>query len=447
MSAKNKPSDIPTLFDLSTPGIKPENKKSVLEQNENLFRTILSSICDSVLILDWDGSILFANKAAFQLTGLDEHTGLSEINVLSFIHPDDISLAIRDLQLVREGTEGFLSEYRIRDIEGAVKWVEGLGRKINFKGREIDIVIIRDITERRKSQKKLLNSEEKFRTLAETTPAAIFMYQEDRLIYCNSATESLSGFSREELLNMPALSIIHPDMRQMVRQRMVGRTTGLAFPARYEMKIITKSGEEKWLELSAGVIEVDGKPTGMGTAHDITDRKKAEETITRLAYYDPLTGLPNRLLFNDRLNMAITRANRFQENVAVIMLDLDKFKDVNDTLGHSVGDKLLKAVAERMALKFRKSDTVARMGGDEFIICIPDLKEEGNPHQIAEKILDCFVDCFEFEGRELSIKPSIGIAIYPEDGPDVEMLVRNADIAMYKAKHAGGNQHRVYSEL
>lgn len=433
-----------SLFDpeeiaVNTPG-------QVLEQNDDLFRAILSNILDSVLILNWDGSILFANSAAYDLVGMNEGANIIGLNANSFIHPEDIHLVKKDLQLVRQDRGGFLAEYRIKRSTGEYRWVEGLGRKINIQGRLLNIVILRDITERKESQKLLLSSELKFRTLAETTPAAIFIYQEDRLIYCNPGMEILTGYTHDELMKVRSWDLIHPDTRDMAREMSLARLNGTPAPSRYEVKIITKRGEEKWVDLSSSIIDLNGQLAGMGTAHDITDRKEAEEIISKLAYYDPLTGLPNRLLFNDRLSMAISRAERFQEKIAVFMLDLDKFKDVNDTLGHTVGDHLLKAVADRLSVSLRKSDTVARMGGDEFIICVPDLKEHGNPVQVAEKILENFVNSFSFNSHEISIKSSVGMAMYPDDGTDGEMLIRNADIAMYRAKHAGGNLFKSYSE-
>lgn len=421
--------------------------RRTLKQDEELFRAILSNILDSVLILDWDGSILFANQAALDLVGLEEGAGIIGLKADDFIHPEDIPLVQKDLQLVRQDRGGFLAEYRIKCRTGGYKLVEGLGRKIQFKKRHLNIVILRDITERKEARKQLLASELKFRTLAETTPAAIFIYLGDRITYCNHSMEALTGYTHDELLKLNSWDLIHPEMRDLAREMSMARLNGANAPSRLEVKIITKLGEEKWVDLSSSAIELDGQTAAMGTAHDITDRKQAEETITRLAYYDPLTGLPNRLLFNDRLSMAISRAERFQDKIAVFMLDLDKFKDVNDTLGHTVGDHLLKAVADRLSETLRKSDTVARMGGDEFIICVPDLKEHGSPSQIAEKILENFEAPFCFNSHELSIKSSVGIAIYPEDGMDGEMLIRNADIAMYRAKHAGGNLFRPYSEI
>ncbi len=418
-----------------------------LEQNESLFRAILSNILDSVLILDWDGSILFANRAAYDLVGLEEGANIIGLNAGDFIHPADMPLVKKDLQLVRQDRGGFLADYRIKCLNGEYRWVEGLGRKIHIQGRSLNIVILRDITARMDAQKMLLSSELKFRTLAETTPAAIFIYQGDRIVYCNPGMEVLTGYTHDELMKVCSWDLIHPEMRDLAREMSLTRLDGGPAPSRYEVKIITKLGEEKWVDLSSSTIELNGQLAGMGTAHDITDRKQAEEIISKLAYYDPLTGLPNRLLFNDRLSMAISRAERFQDKIAVFMLDLDKFKDVNDTLGHTVGDHLLKAVADRLSVSLRKSDTVARMGGDEFIICVPDLKDHGNPVQVAEKILENFINSFSFNSHEISIKSSVGMAMYPDDGTDGEMLIRNADIAMYRAKHAGGNLFKSYSEI
>jgi diguanylate cyclase (GGDEF)-like protein/PAS domain S-box-containing protein len=446
MSAKSKPGrnrDL-GLFDLEETNTAAPGQ--TLAQDEDLFRSILSNILDSVLILDWDGSILFANRAAYALVGMEEDANIVGLNAAGFIHPDDIHLVLKDLQLVKDDCGGFLAEYRIKSATGQFRWVEGLGKKINIKGRPLDIVILRNITERKEAQKMLLSSEMKFRTLAETTPAAIFIYKGDTIVYSNPGMEMLTGYTHEELMNMRVWDLVHPEARDLAREIAAARQEGSIPPSRYELKIITRQGEDKWVDLSAGSIELDGQYAAMGTAHDITDRKKAEEIISRLAYYDPLTGLPNRLLFNDRLNMAITRAERFQDKIAVFMLDLDKFKDVNDTLGHTMGDSLLKAVADRLGVSLRKSDTVARMGGDEFIICIADLKEHGNPVQVAEKILENFIEPFTFNSHTISIKSSLGMAIYPEDGTDGEMLIRNADIAMYRAKHSGGNLFRSYSE-
>ena len=179
--------------------------------------------------------------------------------------------------------------------------------------------------------------------------------------------------------------------------------------------------------------------------YEIAKLKQTEETIKQLAFHDSLTGLPNRRLFNDRLNVAIAYAQRNQHKLAMLLLDLDQFKDVNDTLGHSVGDELLKAVGERLMNLLRKSDTVARMGGDEFMLILPEMARCEDAAKVATKILESFQEPFSFDGYELRITTSIGIAIYPHDGEDSDTLVKNADIAMYRAKEQGRYTYEYYN--
>ena len=178
---------------------------------------------------------------------------------------------------------------------------------------------------------------------------------------------------------------------------------------------------------------------------NVTELKQAEKAIEQLAYFDPLTGLPNRLLLKDRLNQALTQASREEQLVGLVFLDLDRFKVINDTLGHAAGDCLLKHVAQRLKSCVRKSDTVARLGGDEFIIVLPSISQAEDATLIAQKIFQAFEPPIELEGQELFITSSIGIAIYPSDGQDAEALIANADVAMYQAKERGRNNYQFFS--
>ena len=181
-------------------------------------------------------------------------------------------------------------------------------------------------------------------------------------------------------------------------------------------------------------------------AHEnITQLKQAESAIERLAYYDSLTKLPNRWLFQDRLSQTLAQARRENQLVGLVFLDLDRFKNINDTLGHSAGDELLKEVAHRLKSCIRRSDTIARLGGDEFVIILPAINQTEDATLIARKILQSFSPAVELEGREVFITTSIGIAIYPNDGQDSESLVRNADTAMYQAKERGRNNYQFFS--
>ncbi|BCR05956.1 hypothetical protein DESUT3_30250 [Desulfuromonas versatilis] len=190
----------------------------------------------------------------------------------------------------------------------------------------------------------------------------------------------------------------------------------------------------------------DQGPMRIVVAHDnVTELMQAEKAIQQLAYYDLLTGLPNRLLLQDRLGQALAQAKREREMLAVLFLDLDRFKIINDTLGHAAGDRLLKTVAERLNACVRKSDTVARLGGDEFVVILPAVGHTEDPTLIAEKILHTLSRPFHLEGQKLFTSTSIGIAMYPADGPDAEALVKNADLAMYQAKEEGRNTFRFFS--
>jgi len=175
---------------------------------------------------------------------------------------------------------------------------------------------------------------------------------------------------------------------------------------------------------------------------DITEQREAKEAIRNLAFHDPLTGLPNRLLFKDRLALAISNGDRNARKVAVLFLDLDRFKHINDTFGHDTGDLLLKATAQRLTAILRKSDTIARMGGDEFLLVLPEMAASNCADVVAEKILRAFSEPFTLNGHKISVTTSIGIAVYPHDGKDIETLLKMADMAMYEAKKAGRNKCR-----
>jgi diguanylate cyclase (GGDEF)-like protein len=186
---------------------------------------------------------------------------------------------------------------------------------------------------------------------------------------------------------------------------------------------------------------------GLIILYSMITYRKAEETVQHMAYHDFLTGLPNRKLFSDRLNIAIAQAHRNQKKVGITMLDLDHFKDVNDTLGHDIGDLILNGTAERLNAVLRKGDTVARFGGDEFVLILPDLETIEDAIQVAQKIVDSFCKPFLIDTHQLIVTTSIGIVVYPDDGTDDGILLRNADIAMYQAKQAGRARYELYKKV
>jgi diguanylate cyclase (GGDEF)-like protein/PAS domain S-box-containing protein len=299
--------------------------------------------------------------------------------------------------------------------------------------------------DRKRAEQALRESESRFRTLADTAPCAIFIYQGSGFQYANDATLRITGYSREELSRMNFWEMVDVDLQDVVRQRGLARQRGEGVPTRYEIRVRRRDGEQRWLDYSAGVIEYGGRTAVLGTAFDVTERKWAEEQIRTLAYHDTLTGLPNRLLFHDRLQVAVAQAHRSGQHLALLFLDLDRFKVINDSLGHGLGDRLLQEVAGRLRGSVREGDTVSRLGGDEFTMLLPGIGRAVDAAKVAEKVLDTLREPIRVEGHDLFVTASIGIAIYPEDGTVPEALVKNADTAMYRAKEQGRDNYQLYT--
>ncbi len=298
---------------------------------------------------------------------------------------------------------------------------------------------------RKQTAEALRESEERFRTLAHTAPCAIFIYQGNQFRYANATAAALTGYGLEELPGLNFWDLVHPDFRETVRERGTARQRGQPAPPRHEFKIVRKDGTERWVDFSAGSLEFGGRAAALGIAFDVTERKRAEDQIKNLAYHDALTGLPNRLLFTDRLQVAVAQAHRHGQRLAVLFLDVDRFKVINDSLGHSMGDRLLCAVAERLLGSVREGDTVARLGGDEFTLLLHGLNRAMDVTRVADKVLEALRQPFRLEGRELYVSASMGISVYPLDGEDAEALVKNADTAMYRAKEQGRDNFQLYA--
>ncbi len=289
----------------------------------------------------------------------------------------------------------------------------------------------------------LKESEAKFRTLFNSASDAVYIIDfEGAFLEVNQAACEDLGSSREELLAMKPSEVIScqaPGCHE--RLRAVRETGHLVFEALH----VRRDGTSYPVEVSSRLVEFSGKQAMLAMARNITERKQAEYEIQQLAYYDTLTGLPNRALFRDRLNQALAQASRDSRQVGVLFLDLDRFKEVNDTLGHSTGDELLKAVAGRLENCMRRSDTVSRLGGDEFVLSLSSMTLDEDIATIAQKIQNALAEPLLIDGQELFSTCSIGIAIYPTDGEDVDTLLKNADIAMYQAKEQGRNNYQFFS--
>ena len=251
---------------------------------------------------------------------------------------------------------------------------------------------------------------------------------------------------RDEIASAGFYELDHPDDAEFVRRTCAESKAALS-AYRIDHRIVRRDGVVRWVhEQGEYVVDEHGKPMKLiGTLLDITERKQAEERLAHLAHHDPLTDLPNRIMLNDRLAQSIAHAERNGRVAAVLFLDLDRFKDINDTLGHSTGDRMLTIVSERLLACLRTGDTVARSGGDEFIIVLADVAQFDDVTKVANRIVDSFSRPFAIDGRELYASASIGISVFPYDGHDVDSLIRCADTAMYQAKDSGRNNFQFFT--
>jgi len=256
--------------------------ETALRESESFSRSLIRYLHDAVIVLSWEGEILFANESAAKIVELPAAEALVGRNMTDFLHPDSLPKAWEDSAAVRGGTEGFVSEYRLRTARGRDVWVEGLGGKIEFRGGEANIVCLRDITDRRQALEALKESEEKYRTLVENAGEAIFVAQDGKLAFVNRATCRFVGYAEEELVGRPFTEFIHPDDGEMVVQRYLARLRGDKVPDVYVFRVIHKNGTTLWGELRAVLIEWLGRPASLNFLTDITKRKVMEEERERL---------------------------------------------------------------------------------------------------------------------------------------------------------------------
>lgn len=299
-------------------------------------------------------------------------------------------------------------------------------------------------------QKRLSVSEKLHRFLVDHSPDIIFILDENgRFSFVNDQIETLLHYRRGELIGETFLSLVEPEDQEKARYFLDSAHKLDDIQPCINLDLIARQAKASRRHFEVSLSRV-GQEAGLqntmqhrfdiyGTARDITEQVEAEAFISFQAYHDILTRLPNRSLFRDRVNMAINRAQRQKQKLAILFIDLDRFKVINDSLGHTLGDRLLQAVSHRLKSSIRKVDTLSRFGGDEFTLLLPDMEDGEAALHVAHKILDTIKEPFQVTGHEIYIGASIGIALYPEAGENLETLIKHADIAMYRVKNTGKN--------
>jgi diguanylate cyclase (GGDEF)-like protein/PAS domain S-box-containing protein len=297
---------------------------------------------------------------------------------------------------------------------------------------------------RTQAEEELREDETLFRILTDHALVGIDIIQDNRFSYVNPAFAAIFGYPPGELIGASPRMLVHPDDVELVSEQMRRRASGELPTMHYEFRGIRKNGETRYLEVFSVRVLLNGHSAIMANLLDITERKQAEERIDRLAHFDQLTGLPNRNLLNDHFKYAISLAQRSGDPLAVMFIDLDHFKDINDTLGHSIGDQILQEVAKRLKAVLREEDSLSRQGGDEYVVILPR-SDADSAALVASKLIEAVRQPCQIEQHELIVTSSIGIALYPHDGADMETLSKNADTAMYRTKQEGRNDFRFYS--
>jgi diguanylate cyclase (GGDEF)-like protein/PAS domain S-box-containing protein len=365
----------------------------------------------------------------------------------ALIHDADFNTVREIVEESQRTGKPFHIEHRIILPSGAVKTVAARGSVLkDTDGRVVRMFgTEQDITEAKRSEVALREAEERYRMVVELCPDPILVQQDGAFTFANQAAFALLGATDAgQIIGKSMFQFVNPDFHDNAREIIAAIERGEAVP-RSEEKVIRLDGSEVVVDIHASSFMHKGQLAILLIMRDITERKKTVEQMAYLAHYDSLTGLPNRTLFHQRLAHALSIAERPGRSLEILFLDLDRFKEINDTLGHATGDLVLKETAERLQSILRESDTVARLGGDEFVVLVENVDEPHRGGTIAAKILAALAPPFMRDRHPLHITTSIGISSFPTDGKDAGTLLKKADIAMYRAKESGRDGYRYYS--
>lgn len=288
------------------------------------------------------------------------------------------------------------------------------------------------------------NLEDLFSAIFTNSPIGMYLVQAGKFILCSPEFSRNVGYTREDLIGMQSLNIVMPEDRAAVREKAIAMLKG-ENNTPYEFRGITKNGKTLWAMESVVSVIYRGERSVLGNFMDITQRKELEQKYELLATHDALTGLPTRLLLTDRLDHALKQAQRRNSRLALMMIDLDHFKNINDSLGHDAGDKLLKVVGTGISTVIRQSDTIARLGGDEFVVLLSEIDNTEQCADIASRIFDHFREPVYIGGQRIDVSLSIGISTFPESGADGDTLLKTADKAMYLVKESGRNHYHIFN--
>ncbi len=421
-----------------------------LRQSEEKFRSILENIEEGFFEVDLAGNFTFFNDSTCVLLGYSRNE-MMNMNYRQYTEKDASKKVFQIFNNIYvTGTPIKDFDWLIIRKNGAKRYVaasvylkkDSSGNPVGFQG------FTRDVTERKIALEALRQSEEKYRNILENIQEAYFEVDlAGNFTFFNDSLCRLTGCFRDELTGMNYSHFSDKENSKKVFLTFNNvYTTGQPSDG-FDWCITRRDGTKRYIEASVSLTkDTSDKPAGFkGVIRDITERKRIEQELNYIATHDTLTGLPNRLMFNQLLNQTIQSAKRNVKQLAVLFIDLDRFKIINDSLGHEAGDQLLQEIAKRFKESLRAVDIVSRLGGDEFVILIENFNDMNQVKTVAHKILSAAIKPMVIVGEECRVTASIGISVYPKDGQDEQSLMKNADIAMYFAKEEGKNNYQFYS--
>lgn len=436
--------------------LKIQERERQLAESEEKFR-ILAEKLPNMIMLFWNGQVTYANEMLEKTLGIKReelYRSNPEELLRRCVMPDSIEKAKEILNIIKTNpnTDIIPQEITLRSARGdSIIALVSIG-SFNFKGQQAIICIATDITSQKEVERDLYESRRRLSTLINNLPGIAFRCKNDEfwtMQYMSEGCIELLGYRPEELINSALVSyndlIIQEDRQrvwEVIQSSLINRQ-----PYVLEYRVCDRNGVVKWVwEKGIGVYDEKDELIAIeGFITDITERKEAEKRLQYIAHYDTLTGLANRLLFFDRLNQAIRMAKRGMHMLALLYIDLDGFKFINDNYGHDAGDQVLKETAKRLLQNVRESDTVARMGGDEFTVILPKIHNKKSASIVAQKILHSLSEPYVIDKDVYHLSASIGISIYSKDEEDTDSLIKKADIAMYRSKQLGKNRYTFYS--
>jgi diguanylate cyclase (GGDEF)-like protein/PAS domain S-box-containing protein len=423
--------------------------EEALLQSQARYQSVVETRGAGVVIQDLSGNIIFVNEAFCKMLGYTQEE-LTGKFFADFIHLYDKVIVFETFTKgLANPDEEYQSEFRAIHKDGHAVWIYSSITPIFYNNvLTAGTAIVFDVTERKQLEETVKKTEEKYRTMQEEIQDSYFEIDlAGNLTLVNDSMCRTLGYSKKELIGMNYRVLVdNEDIDSVYRCFSLVFRKGETIEG-ISYKFVQKDGTIGFGELSVSAIkdETGAVIAFRGIARDSTERKRLEHELAEIATHDFLTGLPNRMLLHDRLDVGLSQAQRNKAKLALIMLDLDRFKVVNDTFGHGVGDKVLRAAGERLVALVRKSDTVARVGGDEFLVLLPQIAKTEDTTGVAQKILEAFRKTFVFDDFQIRVTTSVGIAIYPQDGEDVDSLLNNADAAMYWVKGHGRDNYATHN--